>query len=162
MSKCYNRTEWLKYKMGEVSVEQEIEMEEHLSNCANCMEEWLSLITQEELDYADSKLSPAFNDIVIARINHGQEKIVNTRKLERRNTRRKNLLIYYAAAASITLFIMGSGVFTYLIDTGPKISRVAADVQQNVQRKGDFDIAKGIVSKTAIWIEKFEANDDRR
>lgn len=160
MKDCYTKAQWSKFKMGEIKCEQEKKMEDHLRQCTECMDKYLSLINEDEERCAKLSISLDFNKVAMEKIY--KEPVNIKRIMEKRKIRRKNLLIYYTAAASITLIIMSSGMFNHIVDSGTKVTSMAADVHKSIQIKKEFDISKSIVSRTANWIKSFESNNDRR
>ena len=60
--KHYDYVEWLFYKKNTLSIEKMEEMEEHLYNCDQCMEIFLSLIDEKEIAAASKIVPSAFNE----------------------------------------------------------------------------------------------------
>lgn len=160
MMKHYSKSQWLQYKKGLLAPALLLKMEEHLVQCDVCMQSYLSLIAKEEITRAAGLLSPGFSSGVMMQI-RAIPQSAPTRKILSpasgiRGERRKNLLIYYTAAASITLLFMGGGLFQNLVDTGREAMAYTARPQVETQRSVSLDWPDKVVSKAAQWIKDFE------
>src|SRR5690554_1784932 len=99
--KHYDDIEWIFYKEKILSDEKQIEMEEHLYTCDRCMEIFLSLIDEQEVDKAKDSISENFTADLMANIENVPYKPKNI--VKKSNTRFKDIFVYYAAVASVAI-----------------------------------------------------------
>jgi len=174
----YDYVEWLLYKTKSLSEEKLNEMEEHLYTCDQCMETFLSLIEDAEIDLASKLVAENFTASVIQAISKEKVKPINKkdRKIEeskadkRASKYDKNTfnyqLIYYVAVASITIFLSLGGFYTSLVDAVPRIreSIEMVDVRPNSIGR----LSERIVNSTSELIssieniDRFEEESDER
>ncbi len=175
--KHYEKAEWLLYKDGLLPQDQCEEMEEHLMECTGCLELYLSLVSEAEIEQAEQLISPDFTEQVmqevknleIQSIHQPEPKPVSTIKNNKvkkqkksKKGKRTSMLVYYAAAASITLFFMGTGFFQALVETGPKLEALQAKVENIPQSKTELNWSQKITDKTSRWLREFERQDQGR
>lgn len=143
----YSKEKWLLYKQGILSVEDSKKMEDHLLECDPCLEIFLSLVDDGEIQVASELISPEFEDAIMGSVNK-KPKIKN-----------KNLFTYYVAAALVTLILTSSGFFETLITTVPYVSKTAV-VQSNLKQENFImNFSERVVNKTSNFINNFEVCD---
>ena len=159
--KHFTNEEWLRFIQARVEprVKGE-EMEAHLSSCNICLQRYLAVLEIEGLKNKSSLVSPGFADRVMLRL----EGV--TAKESQKTPGRKgiNLIRYYAAAACLTLVIMGSGFFDLAGEYIPRATSLLFD--STIQTDGLFTggwshrlLQKGIALKTNMtekWGDFFE------
>lgn len=154
----YDKKQWILYKNGSLSTEESEKMEDHLSMCDKCLNIFLSLIDQEEINTAQKNIPLDFTDSVINKANI----IKNDFSHKKYKTKRKNIFIYYTAAALVTIVLMGSGFFNTLVNTVPSITQTAIN-QENFNQTNRITIfSEKVVNKTSNFINNFEIADQRR
>ncbi len=116
--KHYDYVEWLLYKTKSLSNGKLDEMEEHLYNCNLCMDIFLSLIGEDELEFVSNIVSEDFSSNVVEKIS-----IDKIKRIEVNNNKRvfNDQFMYYIAVASVTIFLTIGGFYTNLVDAVPKI-----------------------------------------
>lgn len=113
--KHYSIDEWNEFVNGNIDENKKIEMLEHTNKCQECLDIYLSFI-EKDLNEPPSDFSSA----VIERINKEDRKLEN---LKKRNSF-INLMIFYASAACITLFLISNGGFNAIFDFTSKSSKL--------------------------------------
>lgn len=154
----YDYIEWLLYKIKSLSKEKIEEMEEHLYNCDTCMEIFLSLIDEEEISLADTVIAEDFTENIINKISG--TKVIPIKPVEKR----KNFnyqLVYYAAIASVSIFLTMGGFFTGLVDAVPNM-QVKLEINSELNDKNLInDFAEAIVKRTSKIIGSIENTETR-
>lgn len=153
--KHYDYVEWLLYKTKALSDESLEEMEDHLYNCDMCMEIFISLIDEEELEKAEKVIPEDFTPKVM--------KKVSNKKIKRLEPRNHKKLFnyefgYYVAIASVTIFLTVGGFYTNLVDAVPKVVESIKIDEDRPNLVGNF--TDNIVNSTSSFILRFE-NVDR-
>jgi hypothetical protein len=103
----YSVEEWRMFADDLVSHEMRILMENHLACCDQCLGHYLSCITPDRQQQAQERLDPGFTGKIIAEISLS----VGKKQYNNKRNNGRDVIFYYAAAACITLFLMGIGVF---------------------------------------------------
>ncbi|MBF8984344.1 hypothetical protein IZY60_12420 [Lutibacter sp. B2] len=143
----YSKEKWLLYKQCVLSSQESKEMEDHLLECDPCLEIFLSLVDDAEIQIASEFISPKFTDTIMKKINTNSK------------VRSKNLFTYYVAAALVTLILMSSGFFEKLVDTVPYASQTAV-IQENLKPENFImNFSERVVNKTSSFIDNFEVCD---
>lgn len=157
--KHYDELEWLFYKERVVSEEKYNEMENHLYECDECMNIFLSLIDNEEINSAEEIISDNFTGSVMDNIKSFKNKSIS--KVERTNMRFKNIFGYYVAVAAVAIILTWGGFFSSLVDTLPKAAKSA--INENTLNTPNivFNISEKIVNRTSNFIDNFQ-NINRR
>lgn len=147
------KNEWQSYKKGEVTFDKDEKMSIHLSECDQCLDEFILLIDDEDIIKAEKLLSPDFTAKVMRLV--AKEKKRKTPEYYNAE-KTKNTIIYYVAAASITLLFVGSGLFQTIIRgfTEPAALQLSTRI---INSQRSYDISGKIVNKASLWIENFES-----
>ncbi len=153
--KHYDYVEWLFYKKNVLSIEKQNEMEEHLFNCDECMEIFLSLIDEEEINEASKIVPEHFNQNIIKKIS-----ITKVKKFESTKKPVKYPFGYFVAVASVTIVLTLGGFFTNLVDTVPNISASVSMLEKPDKPNRIFNFSERIVNSTSKFIGSIE-NIDR-
>jgi len=153
--KHYDYIEWLLYKNKMLPIEKLDEMEQHLFNCDTCMEIFLSLIDEEEVEDAGKFSNDNFAYNVI--------KNIPKLKISKSKAKQKRKIFnyqfgYYVAVASVTIILTLSGFYTDLVDTVPKLSSSIIERDEHPNVIANF--SNGIVDSTSSFLFNIE-NIDR-
>jgi len=105
----FSPAEWEQFLAGQ-SADQEMVMENHLKVCDQCRQVFLESIDAVELKSAQTVIRPDFTAQTLARIQDSVEK----KRPSPRRARSRNLLLYYTAAAVLTLVLTGGGIIQNL------------------------------------------------
>lgn len=116
--KHYSNEEWQELIEEEVNDGKKIEMLEHTIECQNCLDIYLSLI-DGEINNKNTAPPPDFSSRVIERINADNKKL----ELLKKKKRFTNIMIFYASAACITLFLISQGCFGEFLNISAKSSK---------------------------------------
>lgn len=149
--KHYDYIEWLFYKTKSLPVEKLDEMEEHLYNCDVCMEIFLSLIGDEELDVAGQVVAPDFTSKVMDQISKSKVKVMESRNAKKSFNYQ---FMYYVAVASVTIFLTLGGFYTSLVDAVPKINQSIEEVRERPNHIGK--LTEEIVNSTSNLLSSIE------
>lgn len=158
--KHYDYVEWLLYKNNALSMEKQEEMEEHLYNCHICMEIFLSLIDDKEIEIAGSSIPQDFTDKVISKVSNTKVKKIEPKT----NKKSFNYQFgYYVAVASVTIFLTLGGFYTNLVDAVPRISASVETIERVGRENFISNLSERIVNGTSSFlgsIENIERNKE--
>lgn len=153
--KHYDYVEWLLYKNKVLSTETLEEMEDHLFNCDICMDIFLSLIDQKEIDCVNNIIPDDFTVNVINNISKTKVK-----RFEPKPTKKVfNIQFgYYAAVASVTIVLTLGGFYTNLVDAVPKFTASFQIIEEGPNLIANF--SDSIINTTSSFLSNIE-NIDR-
>ncbi len=158
--KHYDYIEWLFYKKNLLSIEKIHEMEEHLYNCDICMEIFLSLIDEVEINDASKIVPEDFNKNIMKKIEKDKVKKIAPGKKPV-----KYPFGYFVAVASVTIVLTLGGFFTNLVDRVPNISASVSTIEKADKPNPIFDLSEKIVNSTSkfiVSIENIERNKEEK
>lgn len=138
----YDYIEWLLYKTKALSEEKSEEMEEHLYDCGECMDIFLSLIDEEEIELAGKIVPEDFTEKTISRISAKKVQPV------------RFPFEYYVAVAAVTIVLTFSGFYTNLVEAVPRISTSIESLDQSPNHIGN--LTNRIVNRTSNFIGSIE------
>ena len=153
--KHYDYVEWLLYKTKSLPIGKLDEMEEHLYNCDICMDIFLSLIDEEEINLASETVPVNFTSNIVDKINKNKAKTIQP-KSDKKTFNYQ--FMYYIAVASVTIFLTMGGFYTNLVDSVPKI-RESIQIVEERPRQMENHIGKfseTIVNSTANLLFSIE------
>lgn len=157
--KHYDYIEWLLYKNKMLPKEKLDEMEQHLYNCNTCMEIFLSLIDEEEVEDAGKIISDDFTAKIIKNI--PKLKTVKSKVKQRRKILNYQFG-YYVAVASVTIILTLGGFYTDLVDAVPKLSASIKVLDEHPNIIANFsDSIVGSTSSFLFSIENIDRNNRR-
>jgi hypothetical protein len=147
----YDYVEWLLYKNNLISEEKQVEMEEHLYNCDDCMKVFLSSIDDMEIEEAGILVPDDFSSRIMSNIK-------NVRPIKRPINKKKNfndLFLYYISVASVAIFFTAGGIFTKMVEVVPQIS-VGMSIEENrVRTDTIYNLSESITNRTSEFINNF-------
>ncbi|NLY46272.1 MAG: hypothetical protein GX053_09845 [Tissierella sp.] len=149
--KHYDYIEWLLYKTKSLSEEKLDEMEEHLYNCDICMDIFLSLIDEEEMELASDIVPENFTSDVMNSISKDKIKTIKP-KMDKKPFNYQ--FMYYVAVASVTIFLTMGGFYTGLVDAVPKITESIQGVEERPNYIGKF--SDSIINSTSNLLLSIE------
>jgi len=150
----YDYIEWLLYKNKMLPKEKLDEMEQHLYNCNTCMEIFLSLIDEEEVEDVEKFISDDFTAKIIKNIpklKTGKLKVKQKKKIFNYQ------FGYYVAVASVTIILTLGGFYTNLVDAVPKLSASIIVLDEHPNMIANF--SDNIVGSTSSFLFSIENND---
>ena len=142
--------DWKAFAEGSVEGEKRSEMEEHLLLCDGCADKYLSLFSLESAEAAARELHPRFTSNVM--------KGIGGLEAQRRGNRQGRWsILYYAAAACLTLFFMSAGVFEGFADMIPEITEKKSEIhhpfQEEDQSMIEFGWSDKLMNSTVTFID---------
>lgn len=158
--KHYDYIEWLFYKKNLLSIEKMHEMEEHLYSCDICLEIFLSLIDEDEINAAGDIVPEDFNTNIMKKIKTNKVKKISPPKKPV-----KYPFGYFVAVASVTIVLTLGGAFTNLVDKVPNISASVSMIEKEDKANPIFDLSQKIVNSTSKFIgsiENIERNKEEK
>ncbi|HHV83774.1 MAG TPA: hypothetical protein GXX43_08985 [Tepidanaerobacter syntrophicus] len=149
--KHYSKEELASYKAGTLSEKDSDILEEHLTKCDMCCEMFLSMIHNEEIRQAQSKISLDFPTKVLCQVKK-QRKVEPMYKKKAESPEKRNLFMYYIAASIVTFMLMNFGMFDKIANIVP----VANATSYRAECSMNIDFPEKIVSGAHEWIQNFE------
>lgn len=153
--KHYDYVEWVLYKNNLLDDTIHEEMENHLLLCDECMEIFLSLIDEEDIEKAGKLIPEDFTNKVLDNI-----KNIKPMKKPIKNVARKNssndFFIYYAAVASVAIILTASGFFGMMVDTVPQLVANVSMEESRFKATRIYDFTEEITNKTSKFINNFQ------
>lgn len=153
--KHYDHIEWVLYKNKLLDDAIYKEMEEHLLLCDGCMETFLSLIDQEEIQRA-SDIVPEDFTIKVMKSIKGLKSIKKPIKKKSYKKVSKDFFIYYIAVASVAIAFTAGGVFTNMVDTVPKMGANISIEESLLNVNTIYNFTEKITNHTSKFINNFQ------
>lgn len=151
----YDYVEWVLYKNNLIDDELHKKMEEHLLLCDECMEIFLSLIDEEDMEKAGAFIPEDFTDKVLDSIKN----ITPIKKSINKTTKKKipkDFFIYYAAVASVAIILTAGGFFGKMVDTVPQLVANVSIEESRFKANRIYDFTEEITNKTSMFINNFQ------
>ncbi|MBU5256057.1 hypothetical protein [Tissierella praeacuta] len=153
--KHYDYVEWVLYKNNLLDDEIHEKMEEHLIICDECMEVFLSLIDESDMENAESFIPEDFTEKILYKI----ENITPIRKPVKKPIRKKmpnDFFLYYVAVASVAIVLTAGGFFSKMIDTVPQLVASTSIEKDKFDTNKIYDFSREITNKTSMFINDFQ------
>lgn len=155
--KHFDYVDWIFFKEELIVGKRKIEMEDHLYNCDKCLEIFLSIISEDEIENISSIIADSFTDNVIEEISREKIKTIDKRKPGKTSIN----FGYYVAVAAVTIILTTSGLFNNMVDLVPKISK-GLETTSNIERPNLIhEYSETIVDKTSKFISNIEDIEKR-
>lgn len=156
--KHYDQVEWSLYKNNLLDNKIYEEMEEHLYQCDECMNIFISLIDEKEINQAGFIVPEDFTDKVI-------DSLKNIRplkkKIERKSKVSNDFFIYYTAVASVAIILTAGGFFSKLVDSVPQITANISVQENKIMTNTIYDLSEKITNRTAMFVNDFQFNKNK-
>lgn len=153
--KHYDYVEWVLYKENLLDDRIHEEMEEHLYLCDDCMEIFLSLIDEQEIEEAGKFVPKDFTLRVVGKIENKKP----AKKTIQKKVRHKpfnDLFLYYAAVASVAIIFTATGMFGRIVDIVPEISSNISLEESRLKTRKIYDFSEKITNQTSKFINNFQ------
>lgn len=153
--KHYDYVEWVLYKNNLLDDEIHEKMEEHLLLCDECMEIFLSLIDEKDIEMAEAFIPEDFTDKVLGSIKN----ITPIKRTVKKKTKKKvsnDFFIYYASVASVAIILTAGGFFGKVVDTVPQIVSNVSMEESRFKANRIYDITEEITNRTSKFINNFQ------
>lgn len=157
--KHYDYVEWVLYKHNLLDDKIYQEMKEHLLLCDECMEVFLSLIDEEDMDRAGAFIPEDFTYKVMNNIKN----ITPMKKKVKRPARKmsNDFFIYYAAVASVAIILTATGFFGKIVDTVPQIASNISMEESRFKANTIYNFTEKITNNTSMFINNFNLNRNK-
>lgn len=144
----YTMQQWQAYIQG--GEHDRASMDSHLLECVYCTENYLTVI-EELQDYLPKVPNiTTFTKGVLDQI----ELLPNNNILNRQHLTNKkwytNMFFHYTVAASLTLILVGSGIFDQMFD---RVSQISQDTEQDQLTS----VADQLTNKAGKWLDALPA-----
>jgi predicted anti-sigma-YlaC factor YlaD len=154
--KHFSDKEWQLFRRDEYPEEKSRLMEEHLQECPKCMDMFLNSINEREIIETQKAIPTDFTDTVIKMINSERKAPMPPKRSIRWVKKSQNLLAYYAAAAVLTIALMGGGAFQAFVKNSTNVGGTTRLNSQIIEQKLDTQFSKKIVEQTHQLIIRIE------
>lgn len=152
----YDYVEWLLYKNKALPNNKMEEMEKHLYNCQICMDIFLSLIDEQEVEHVGKIVPLDFTEKILECISKDKVTEIKSKKVKKAINYPFG---YYVAVASVTIFLTLGGFYTNLVDAVPKITTSIQEVEVRPNLIANFsNKIVNLTSNLLLGIEKNEKN----
>ncbi|NLV89636.1 MAG: hypothetical protein GX021_09795 [Tissierellia bacterium] len=152
--KHYDLVEWKLFKENLLQDQIYKEMEEHLISCDQCMEAFLALIDDKEIEMAEAIVPEDFTKNVMKNI----ENIRPIKKNQRKKKTYNDFFIYYAAVASVAIILTASGFFGKMVDSIPQVATSINMEESKLKASTFYDFSKKITERTNRFVKNFNLN----
>lgn len=154
--KHYDSIEWTLYKKNLLEDKIYNEMEEHLFQCDECMDTFLSLIDEEEVENAEYFVPEDFAENLMKNI----EKITPINQSRKKPTRKKRMFpkdffLYYTATAAVAIVLTATGVFTTMVDSAPDLTRDISIEETKINKSSIYKLSQRLTEETSDFIYNF-------
>ncbi|GAF65519.1 hypothetical protein BTS2_2417 [Bacillus sp. TS-2] len=178
-SNHYTKEEWTLYINGTVQQNQQLKMEEHLYTCNQCLQDYMESLAQVNIEPSTNE-SDEFVDSVMQRIEpvakaqkpleqedsikvldgrvsnkSGRDKDKETaqnKKSSIQKGRKKQTLLHYVIAASLTFILMSAGIFEEIAFGSNAEEK---DMMNTIHEKEEISVSERLLDKITITIEEW-------
>lgn len=159
--KHYDHIEWILYKKNLLDNNIYEKMENHLYECDDCLDIFLSLIDDEEIKIAEHIIPENFTPNIM-------DEIKNIRPLKKKIKRAKkkpqitnDFFIYYTAVASVAIILTAGGFFGKLVDSVPQITVKVSAQENKIMGNAIYELSERITNKIAMFVNDFQISKNR-
>ena len=157
--KHYDYVEWLLYKKNLIDEKIHSEMEEHLFQCDKCMDVFISLIDEKEIEAAKSLISENFNENIMEKIdNITPIKQITKKQKKKQKKFPKDFFLYYTATAAVAILLTAGGVFTSMVDSVPRTINIE---ESKFHTNKMYKFTEKITQETSNFIDNFSFIKDK-
>ncbi|HZK33139.1 MAG TPA: hypothetical protein VFC60_01445 [Tissierellaceae bacterium] len=151
--KHYDYVEWVLYKKNLLNKKTYNEMEEHLFQCDICMDIFLSLIDEEEIENAKFFIPADFNKNLMNKI----ENITPIKQITKKNKKKqakfpKDFFLYYTATAAVAILLTAGGIFNTMVDNVPRTINIE---NSKLDTSKIYNFTEKISQETSNFIYNF-------
>jgi type IV secretory pathway VirJ component len=168
--KHYTFDEWLEYVNDEISENTKQELEDHLYDCDQCLNQYLMAMELNESSLPILSDMSSFTDAVMAEVSKQPTVVPDTisnldimptvpsvpdTKVDTKMKRKpyyQQAVFHYLLAAAATLLLTFSGVFQSLATYANSIEKPA------IQEKRP-SVTEGVINKTFAWMDSLEKKE---
>lgn len=158
----YDDFEWRLYKENLLDKRIYDEMETHLFQCETCMDKFLSIIDDKEIELAGEILTTDFTEDLISKIQKIRPiESIKTDKYKQKKRVYNEVLLYYTAIASVAIFLMGSGFFHRMVDGIPEISGNIEEPKISMNTNKINEFSNAVLKATNGFVESFTPSKNK-
>ncbi|WP_282938724.1 hypothetical protein [Paenibacillus sp. RC67] len=170
--KHYTVEEWSKYARQELTSEEQLEYEIHLSSCDECLDKYMQglELTTDTFPRLAEAAEDAIVESVMQRIEYESTRSfqaveIPSQPLSKRQDRTassflRHPVFHYAVAAVITLLLMGTSTFHSLMD---RIGSAETNIEAGpwVQEEIRSSVSQKIMEKTIVMLDSLQPKHER-
>ena len=156
--KHYDQVEWSLYKNNLLDKKIHGAMEEHLYGCDQCLDIFLSLMDEKEIEKAGNIISEDFTDNLMINI---KDLSSTNKKIKRKSRLSQDFFIYYTAVASVTIILTAGGVFGKLVESVPHITANINIEEERIRTNTIYNLSEAIAKKTSNFINDFQISKNK-
>jgi hypothetical protein len=132
MGQHYNMEVWLRYVQDNMPDAEREAVEAHLYSCDLCFDEYLQVIDNWSIPYS---LSDDFTDRTVQLMKTTQPILSQPNSLPSKKDFRKNTIVNYLLAAGLTIVLMFTGIFQYMITISEKLYEHDEPLTEQIMNK---------------------------
>lgn len=157
--KHYDYVEWVLYKKKLLDNKIHESMEEHLYLCDECLDIFLSLIDDLEIEKAGNLVPINFTNNVMGNIK-------NIRPIKKKSIKKQpklinDFFIYYTAVASVAIILTAGGFFGKLVDSVPQITASINVQEEKIMSNTIYKFSEEITRRTSMFINGFQISKNK-
>lgn len=148
----FDRDELVLYTRGLAEENINLLIEEHLLTCDECLELYMEVVEDISINDTSSLISRGFCDKVMDVVKEVNEN--KSLRNEGRGRKTSEILLYYTAAACITLVFMAGGVFQQLSGSVSSITSSIAGSPKSMEKVVSNGWSERLVNSTSIMLDE--------
>ncbi|WP_079914193.1 anti-sigma factor [Paenibacillus sp. 32352] len=170
--KHHTTEEWSRYARQELSIEEQLEYETHLSTCDECLEKYMQglELTTDTFPRLAEEAETAIVESVMQRIESQTPSLSGVPEIAPKSVQRRQAsqtpsflrhpVFHYAVAAVITLLLMGTSTFQTLMD---KVGSAETNIEAGpwVQEESRSSVSQKIMEKTIGVLDSIQPKHER-
>lgn len=151
--KHYDNVEWILYKRNLLDTKIYNEMKEHLFQCDDCMDIFISLIDEKEIADVEKFIPKDFSENIMEKIENVTpiKQEINRNKIKKTKYP-KDFFLYYTAVAAVAIVLTASGVFNIMVDNIPTNIKLE---QSKIDTNKIYEVSEKITQGTSSFIYNF-------
>jgi hypothetical protein len=135
---------WLQYVKGELDSTTQIQYDDHLYSCDQCLSVYLEAVDAQEQSMPIIQNENMFTELVMQQIEQQKE---NTKQPLQKVNFYQKAAFHYLVAAAMTIILMSSGVFSHLMS-------YVNDFE--TKKKQEPSVVAGLMNKSVSLIDQVE------
>jgi anti-sigma factor RsiW len=160
--KHFTQEQWDRYAKDELTHEELLTYETHLSSCDLCLELYMDSVERAAVLYPQLDDKSGFADTVMERV-HSLPALVEQARTNRKLLRfSRHPVFHYTVAAAITLLLMSSGAFSSLTDRlGVLNIHTEAIESRQAQDEEHSSVSYKIMEKTIVMLDAIQPKREK-
>lgn len=157
--KHYDYVEWVLYKKKLLDNKMHESMEEHLYLCDECLDIFLSLIDDPEVEKAGNLVPINFTNNVMGSIKNIRP--IKEKSIKKQPKLINDFFIYYTAVASVAIILTAGGFFGKLVDSVPQITASINVQEEKIMSNTIYKFSEEITRRTSMFINGFQISKNK-